>query len=69
MWIMFILGVIIVIEFIASLIYAGKSASGLSYIICRPFGIPFSMFLGLIVRVLLIAAAAFCLTKSIPAIF
>lgn len=66
---LFIIGIVLVIELIASLIYAGKSASGLTYIICRPFGIPMSMLLGLIVRLVLIGFAVFCLTKSIPALF
>ena len=66
---LFIIGVIIVLEFVAALLYAGKSASGLTYVICRPFGIPFSMIIGFIVRIALIAFAVFCLTKSIPAIF
>ena len=66
---LFIVGIILVLEFIGALIYAGKSASGLTYVICRPFGIPFSMFLGFIIRILLIALAVFCLVKSIPVIF
>lgn len=69
MIVMFIVGIILVLEFIGALIYAGKSASGLTYVICRPFGIPFSMFLGFVIRVALIAIAVFCLVKSIPAIF
>lgn len=69
MIVMFIVGIVLVLEFIAALFYAGKSASGLTYVICRPFGIPFSMFLGFIIRILLIALAVFCLVKSIPVIF
>ena len=66
---LFIIGIIIIIELVVALIYAGTSASGLTYIICRPFCIPMPMIFGLIVRLALIAAAAFCLTKSIPVIF
>ena len=66
---LFIVGIVLVLEFIGALIYAGKSASGLTYVICRHFGIPFSMFLGFIIRILLIALAVFCLVKSIPVIF
>lgn len=66
---LFIVGIVLVLEFIGALFYAGKSASGLTYVICRPFGIPFSMFLGFIIRILLIALAVFCLVKSIPVIF
>lgn len=66
---LFIIGVIIVLEFIVGLFRAGRSASGLTYFICRPFGIPFSMIIGFIVRIALIALAVFFLTKSIPAIF
>ena len=69
MIVMFIVGIVLVLEFIAALIYAGKSASGLTYVICRPFGIPFSMLLGFIIRVALIVIAVFCLEKSIPTIF
>ena len=69
MVLMFIIGLILLIELVAALIYAGKSASGLTYVICRPFGLPLPMFWGFIARIALIALAIFCLTKSIPAIF
>lgn|GEM_PF-5803675 len=69
MIVLFIVGIILILEFVGALIYAGKSASGLTYVICRPFGIPFSMFFGFIIRILLIALAVFCLVKSIPVIF
>lgn len=69
MIVLFIVGIVLVLEFVGALIYAGKSASGLSYVICRPFGIPLSMFVGFITRVALIALAVFCLVISIPSIF
>jgi hypothetical protein len=66
---LFIIGVVLLLELLAALIYAGKSASGLTWVICRPFLIPMPMFLGFIVRLVLIGFAVFCLTKSIPVIF
>ena len=69
MVILFVLGIIIIIEFIIRILYAGSSASGLTYIICRPFGIPLPMIIGFIARIVLIGLAIFFLTISIPAIF
>lgn len=69
MIVLLIVGIILILEFLGALIYAGKSASGLTYVICRPFGIPLNMFVGFILRVALVAFAVFCLIKSIPAIF
>lgn len=66
---LFIIGIIIVLEFVAALIYSGASASGLIWVICRPFLIPLPMIVGFILRVALIGFAVFCLVKSIPAIF
>lgn len=66
---LFVIGVVILLELLAALVYAGKSASGLTWVICRPFLIPMSMVLGFIVRLVLIGFAVFCLTKSIPVIF
>ena len=66
---LFIIGIIIIIELVVALIYAGTSASGLTYIICRPFCVPMPMIFGLIVRLALIGFAVYCFTTSIPAIF
>ena len=66
---LFVIGIVLVLEIVVALLYAGKSASGLIWVICRPFRVPLPMIVGFIVRLVLIGAAVFCLTKSIPAIF
>ena len=69
MVVLFVVGVVLILELIAALIDAGKSAPGLTWMICRPFRIPLPMIVGFIVRLALIGVAVYCLTKSIPAIF
>ncbi len=66
---LFVIGTVILLELLAALVYAGKSASGLTWVICRPFLIPMPMVVGFIVRLVLIGLAVFCLTKSIPVVF
>lgn len=59
-----VLGVIILIELIYSLFKSGR-ASDFMYYLCRPFGIPFSMLVGAIIRIILIAACAILLWNSV----
>lgn len=57
-------GVIILIELIFSLCNS-RTASDFTYYLCRPFGVPFSMFLGTIVRIILIVAGTIGLWTGI----
>lgn len=38
-------------------LFGASSASDFTYFICRPFGIPFSMFVGFLVRIILLVLA------------
>lgn len=66
---LFVVGIVLVLEFVIALLKAGKSASGLTYFICRPFGWPLSMFWGLLVRIALIVGGVVMIVKTIPVIF
>lgn len=59
-WIFLIIGILIWLEFLVGVLYCvGKNASHVSTFVSRPLGIPMpSMIIGLIVRMLLVAAGS-----------
>lgn len=63
--IFFILGSLIVLELVVRIIQSTKRAPDILWYLCRPFGIPMSMWVACIVRIVLIAIGAVLLYQSI----
>lgn len=66
-YVFFILGAIIAIELIFCIINTCSGAD-LMYYVCRPFGIPFPMMIGLLIRIGLIVLAVILIRDGIARI-
>ncbi len=73
-WLLFVFGIILCIEFIASFFHTRKSYGNkvpwITYLFSHFFGCPMkSMLLGFFIRIVAIVGAVICLMISIPKIF
>lgn len=60
-----IFGSLVVLELIVCIIRTTKRAPDILWYLCRPFGIPMSMWIACIVRIILIAIGAVALYQGI----
>ncbi|MBM6670133.1 hypothetical protein H6B14_05045 [Phocaeicola coprophilus] len=60
-----ILGSLVVLELVVRIIQSTKRAPDILWYLCRPFGIPMSMWLACIIRIVLIAVGAVVLYQGI----
>lgn len=60
-----VFGSIVVLELVIRIIQSTKRAPDILWYLCRPFGIPMSMWVACIVRMVLIAVGAVLLYKGI----
>jgi hypothetical protein len=63
-WFKLIIGLAILIELVIVFVNS-HTAPDFTYYMCRPFGIPFPMWLGLLIRFILVALGGICLYSSI----
>lgn len=58
-------GSLVAIELLVRIIQSTRQAPDILWYLCRPFGIPFRMYIACIVRILLIASGAIALYQGI----
>lgn len=59
--VLILLALVIYAEFLGMLYYSGKSASGITWFLCRPFMIEMSLLYGLLTRIALLIIASIIL--------
>lgn len=64
-WIFIILGSLVVLELVVRIVQSTKSAPDILWYLCRPFGIPMSMWVACIVRIVLVAVGAIALYQGV----
>lgn len=57
MFILKLLAIVIIVEFVAMLVWSGKTAPGITWFLSHPFGVGIKLFWGLLIRVGLIILA------------